>query len=104
MTPEPSSPSEDVAQEEMVLKGEDEDGDVDKSEEREEEGEVKSVLSESRSQTGDDAEILEVTGEEEQPSGSPVNSADEPVLPEEGAEEDLKSRSGKLSSIRESFL
>lgn len=97
MKPELTSPSENIGQEEM-----DEDGDVDKSVESEEE--VKDVLAESRIQTGDDAEIQEVTGEEERPAGSSVNGADGPVLPEEGAEEDPRSRSGKLFSVRKSFV
>eukprot|EP00066_Takifugu_rubripes_P017078 XP_011606344.1 PREDICTED: ubiquitin thioesterase otulin-like [Takifugu rubripes] len=58
---------------------------------KEEEEEVKNVLAESRIQTGDDAEIPEVTGEEEWPAGSSVNGADGPVLPEEGAEDDPRS-------------
>lgn len=94
----------------MVLKGQDTDGDVDKSEESEEEEVeekeevVKNVVSESRIQTGDDAEIQEVPEEEEKPAGSSVNDADGPVLPEEGGEEDLRSRSGKLFSARKSFV
>ncbi|TNM96527.1 hypothetical protein fugu_016188 [Takifugu bimaculatus] len=59
--PDLTSPSENMGQEEMILKGQDKDGDVDKSEESEEEEEVKNVLAESRIQTGDDAEIPEVT-------------------------------------------
>uniref|UniRef100_H2T900 Uncharacterized LOC101065898 n=1 Tax=Takifugu rubripes TaxID=31033 RepID=H2T900_TAKRU len=86
--PDLTSPSENMGQEEMILKGQDKDGDVDKSEEEEE---VKNVLAESRIQTGDDAEIPEVTGEEEWPAGSSVNGADGPVLPEEGAEDDPRS-------------
>lgn len=99
MKPDLTSPSENMGQEEMTLKGQDKDGDVDKSEESEEEEEVKNVLAESRIQTGDDAQIPEVTGEEEWPAGSSVNGADGPVLPEEGAEDDLRSRSGKLFSL-----
>lgn len=101
MEPDLTSPAENIGQEEMILKGQDKDGDVDKSEEEEEE--VKNVLAESRIQTGDDAEVQEGTREEERPAGSSVNGADGPLLPEEGAEEDLGSRSGELFSVRKPF-
>lgn len=98
MKPDLTSPSENIGQEEMIVKGQDKDGDVDESEESEEEEEVKNVLAESRIQTGDDAEIQEVTGEEEWPAGSSVNGAERPVL----AKEDLRSRSGRLFRVRKS--
>lgn len=100
MEPDLTSPAENIGQEEMILTGQDKDGAVDKSEEEEE---VKNVLAESRIQTGEDAEVQEGTGEEERPAGSSVNGADGPVLPEEGAEEDLGSRSGELFIVRKPF-
>lgn len=102
--PDLTSPSENIGQEEMILKGQDEDGDVDKSEEKEEEEEVKNVLAESRIESGDDAEVQEVTGEEGGPEGCSISGADGPVLPQEGAEDHLGSRSGKIFSGRKPFV
>lgn len=69
----------------MVL---DEDRGVIKTEESEEE-EVENVTAESRSQTGNDAEIQQVPGEEEQPAKSSVNR---PFVSAEDAEDDLGNR------------
>lgn len=53
---------------------------------------MENVTSESGSQTGNDAEIQPLPGEEEQPPRSPVNSADRPFVAEEDAEDDLGNR------------
>lgn len=96
--PDLTSPSENIGQEEMFLKGQDKDGDDDKSEKSEEE---ENVLAESRAQSGDDAAVQEVTGAEPWPAGSSVSAAEGPFLPGEGAEGGLRSRSAKL--FRKSF-
>lgn len=95
--PDLTSPAENIAREETGLKGQEEDGEVAKTEEEEEE--EKNVLAESRLQTGDDGEVQEVTGEEGRPAGSSVNGADGPFLPEEDGEDDPRSRFGKLFSV-----
>lgn len=74
----------------MVLKGLDQDRGVVKTEECEEE--VENVTAESRSETGNDAEIQEVPGEEEQPARGPVNGADRSFVIEEDAEDDQGNR------------
>lgn len=74
----------------MVLKGLDEDRGVIKSEECEEE--VENVTAESRSGAGNNAEIQEVPGEEEQPARSPVNGANRLFVSEENAEDDQGNR------------
>lgn len=75
----------------MVVKGQDEDRGVVKTEESEEE-EMENVLAEPRIQAGSDAEIQEATGEEEWPAGSSVNSADRQFVPEEDVDDDPRSR------------
>lgn len=77
----------------MVLKGQDEDRGVIKTEESEEE-EVENVTAESRSQTGNDAENQQVPGEEEQPA---KNSVNRPFVSAEDAEDDLGNRCVKRS-------
>lgn len=86
-----TSSSENIGQEEMVLKGLDEDRGVVKTEESEEE-EVENALAEPRIQTGNDAEIQEATGEEEWPAGSSVNSGNGQFVPEEDVDDDPRSR------------
>lgn len=74
--------------EEMMLKGQDKDGDVPKTEENDEmEEEVKNAPTEARSQAGRDAEIQEVTGKEEQLAGNSSTGveADEISVPEKEA-------------------
>lgn len=85
-----TSSSKNVGEEEVVLKGQDEDRGVIKTEESEEE--VENVTAESGSQTGNDAEIQQVRGDEEQPGRSSVNGADRPLVSEEDAEDDLGNR------------
>lgn len=72
-----------------MLTGQEEDVDVIKTEESEDD---KDVPAESRSQTGNDAETQEVTGEEERPAGSSANSAGRTLVPEGEAEDDLGNR------------
>lgn len=74
----------------MALKGEDDDRGFRETEECKEE--VENVTAESRSETGNDAEIQEVPGEAEQPARGPVNSADRPCVSEEDAEDDHGNR------------
>lgn len=81
----------------MILKGQDEDRGVIKTEESEEE--VENVPADSGSQTGNDAEIQEVPGEEEQPARGSVNGADGPFVSEED-EDDLGKRCVKRSVAR----
>lgn len=69
-----------------------EDRDVVKPEENEEEEEVENVSVESESLTGNDVEIQETGGGEEQPAGSPASGADGTNVPQEDAEDDLGSR------------
>lgn len=76
----------------MVLKGQDEDRGVVKTEESEEEEEMENVLAERRIQAGNDAEIQEATGEEEWLAGSSVNSDDGQFVPEEDVDDDPRSR------------
>lgn len=74
----------------MVLKGQDEDRGVIKIEESKEE--VENVTAESGSQTGNDAEIQEVPGEDEQSARGLVSGADRLFVSKEDAEDDLGNR------------
>ncbi|XP_070841938.1 nucleolar and coiled-body phosphoprotein 1 [Chaetodon trifascialis] len=99
--------------EEVMLKGQDKDGDVPKAEERSEtEEEAGSVPTEAEAQAGKDGEIQEVTGDEEQLTGSSSAGlkADETSVTEKkgsaedgrgNSEEDLYRGAEELSASQE---
>lgn len=53
---------------------------------------MEKVSAESKSLGGNDAEIQETSGGEEQPVGSPASGADGTNVPQEDVEDDLRSR------------
>lgn len=83
------------AGEEMMLKGQDKDGDVPEVKEYDEMKEG-NAPAEAEAQAGKDAEIQEVTGEEEQLAGSTSTDVKADVLPvtekEDSAEDGLGNR------------
>lgn len=91
-------------EEEKLLKGQDENGDVPRVEEEEEEDKMK--VEDALTEAEEDAEIQEATGEEKQlaESTADVKAEDETPVPEKGdsAGDGLENRFGMTFSLRAS--
>ncbi|XP_068566099.1 retinitis pigmentosa 1-like 1 protein isoform X2 [Cebidichthys violaceus] len=87
--------TEQEIEEEMMVKGQDKEEDVPRVEEEEIKGEEEEIKEEMEAETGEDAEVQDVTGKEEQPAVSAcpdVTAGEKPVGKEEdSAEEDTGS-------------